>query len=184
MCYRIPNKTNLVTAIPIAQRKYDLRRDTDQDSISSVSDSDYSTDSEDESRCRKMPKIRLFVQQITDQVQSLHEISALLRRPTVTNKFIRSINVRPEATSTDNLRLSDAFGLFDENHILEKVLQWRGFGKTYGVSPSLRKTWPSSVTNLTTGKSKMSGGSVSDLRAQHQAPRAAFVLEGSPLRLK
>ncbi|KAI0443545.1 hypothetical protein F4803DRAFT_307094 [Xylaria telfairii] len=123
-------KLLLQQAILIAQRKYDPGRETDQDSISSVSDSDYSTDNEDESQRRKMPKIRLFVQQIADQIQSLHEISALLRRPTVTNKFIRSVNVRPEAISTDELRLSDAFGLFDEYHILEKVLEWRGLGKS------------------------------------------------------
>ncbi|KAI3318819.1 hypothetical protein HD806DRAFT_511072 [Xylariaceae sp. AK1471] len=126
-------KVLLEQATHIAQRKYNPGRDTDQDSISSVSDSDYSTDNEDESQRRKMPKVRLFVQQIADQIRSLHEISSLLRRPTVTNKFIRSINVGLEATTLQglgNLHLNGAFGLFDDNHIIEKVLQWRGLAKS------------------------------------------------------
>ncbi|KAI0906062.1 hypothetical protein F4823DRAFT_627358 [Ustulina deusta] len=118
----------------IAQRKYDPGRDIDQESISSVSDSDYSTENENESQRRKMPKARLFVRQIGDQIQSLQEISSLLRRPTVRNKFIRSTNAAGlEANplrGVDNLHLNDAFRLFDDNHVLEKVLQWRGLSKS------------------------------------------------------
>ncbi|TGJ82701.1 hypothetical protein E0Z10_g6057 [Xylaria hypoxylon] len=116
----------------IARRKYDPGRDTDQNSVSSVSDSDYSTDNEDESQRRKMPKVRLFVQQIADQIRSLYEISSLLRRPTVTNKFIRSVNIGLEADTLqglDNIHINSAFGIFDNSHIIEKVLQWRGLGK-------------------------------------------------------
>jgi hypothetical protein len=125
-------RTNALTATHIAQRKYDPGVDMDQDSISSVSDSDYSTDNEDDSQRRRIPKIRMFIQQIADQIRSLHEVSSLLRRPTVTNKFIRSLNAGPETTTLqglDHLHLNDAFRLFDDNHILEKVLQWRGLSK-------------------------------------------------------
>ncbi|KAI8632051.1 hypothetical protein F5Y19DRAFT_422956 [Xylariaceae sp. FL1651] len=126
-------KVLLQQATHIAQRKYNPAQDIDQDSISSVSDSDCSTDNEDASQRRKMPKIRLFVQQIADQIRSLHDISSLLRRPTVTNKFIRSVNVEPKITTLqglDDLHLDGAFELYDAKHILEKVLQWRGLGKS------------------------------------------------------
>ncbi|RWA09194.1 hypothetical protein EKO27_g5903 [Xylaria grammica] len=105
----------------------------DQDSISSVTDSDYSTENDDESERRKMPKICLYFQQIVEQIGSLHEISSLLRRPTVTNKFIRSTNLGLEATTlqgSGTIDLNSAFGIFDNSHILEKVTQWRGLGKS------------------------------------------------------
>ncbi|GAW16184.1 hypothetical protein ANO14919_056070 [Xylariales sp. No.14919] len=123
----------LQQAIHISRRKYDPGREMDQDSISSVTDSDYSTDNDDESVRRKMPKIRLYFQQIVEQIRSLHEISSLLRRPTVTNKFIRSTNLGLEATTlqgSDTVDLNDAFGIFDNSHILEKVTQWRGLGRS------------------------------------------------------
>ncbi|KAI0098654.1 hypothetical protein GGR51DRAFT_577007 [Nemania sp. FL0031] len=100
----------ILESMHIAYRKYDPDQSMDQESISSVSDSDYSTDNEDQPQNRKMPKVCLFFKQITDQVRSLHEISSLLRRPTV----------------TDNV----AFRPFDEYHVSEKVIQWRGFRKS------------------------------------------------------
>ncbi|KAF2969664.1 hypothetical protein GQX73_g3944 [Xylaria multiplex] len=80
-----------------------------------------------------MPKIRLLVRQIAEQVRSLHEISSLLRRPTVTNKFIRSVGAELEVGNLqglDNIPLNSAFELFDKSHVLEKVLHWRGLGKS------------------------------------------------------
>ncbi|KAI1747739.1 hypothetical protein F4782DRAFT_416022 [Xylaria castorea] len=76
----------LQQATCISRRKYDPGREMDQDSISSVSDSDCSTHIDDGSqRCIK-PKIRLVLQQTVEQIRSLHEISSLLRRPTITDK--------------------------------------------------------------------------------------------------
>ncbi|KAI0415957.1 hypothetical protein F5X98DRAFT_206235 [Xylaria grammica] len=123
----------LQQVIHISQRKYDPGREMDQDSISSVTDSDYSTENDDESERRKMPKICLYFKQIVEQIGSLHEISSLLRRPTVTNKFIRSMNLGLEATTlqgSGTVDLNSAFGIFDNSHILEKVTQWRGLGKS------------------------------------------------------
>ncbi|KAI0538723.1 hypothetical protein GGR58DRAFT_467145 [Xylaria digitata] len=123
----------LQQATHIARRKYDPAKEIDQDSISSVTDSDCSTDNEDESQRRKMPKIRLLVRQIAEQVGSLHEISSLLRRPTVTNKFIRSVSVGLEPGSLrglENIPLNGAFEMFDNSHVLEKVLHWRGLSKS------------------------------------------------------
>ncbi|KAJ2990938.1 hypothetical protein NUW58_g2713 [Xylaria curta] len=126
-------KLLLWQATHIAQRKYDVGGDVDHGSVSSVTDSDYSTDDEDESQRRTMPKIRLLVQHIADQIRSLHEISSLLRRPTVTNKSIHSINTGVEEITlqgSDHVPLNRAFEVFDNNHILEKVLQWRGLSKS------------------------------------------------------
>ncbi|KAI1129558.1 hypothetical protein F5Y10DRAFT_150614 [Nemania abortiva] len=56
-----------------------------------------------------------LTQQITDGTWTLPNISLLLQRTGAIDKFIRS---------------DDAFGLFDENHVLEKVRQWRGLDKS------------------------------------------------------
>lgn len=124
-------RTNVATATPIADRKHNPARDADQDSVSSVSDSDCSTDNEGEPQCRKIPKIRLFLNQIKEQIRSLYEISSLLRRPTVTDKFIHSKKADLEASTLpglDNIDLSAAFQSFDSDHILEKMRRWRSFG--------------------------------------------------------
>ncbi|KAJ8127030.1 hypothetical protein O1611_g6607 [Lasiodiplodia mahajangana] len=130
----------------IACRKYGPEQGGDQESISSVSDSDYSTDNEDEPQGRRMPKICLIFKQITDQVRSLHEISSLLRRPTVTNKFLRSKNTGPEPTAPrdpENIHLNVAFRPFDENHVLEKILQWRTLSKSLQAASLPDGTVPS-----------------------------------------
>ncbi|KAI0548223.1 hypothetical protein F4679DRAFT_551675 [Xylaria curta] len=122
----------LQQATHIARIKHDLRREMDQDSIGSVSDSDQSTDN-DEFQRRRMPKIRLLFQQIAEQIRSLHEISSLLRRPTVTDKFIRSADLGLEAAKPqdlDSLDLNAAFGMYDSSHVSEKILQLKGLGKS------------------------------------------------------
>ncbi|KAI1822191.1 hypothetical protein F4861DRAFT_410031 [Xylaria intraflava] len=123
----------LQQAMYIAERKYDPEDDMDRDSISSVSDSDYSTDDGDEPQHHRIPKIRLLVRQIADQIRSLHDISSLLRRPTVSDKFIRSKKADPKAATLqepDRFYPDGIFGIFDYNHIFEKVLQWRGLNKS------------------------------------------------------
>lgn len=83
--------TNNRTATLFTEKKYDPGREIDQDSTSSVSDSDYSTENEDEPRSRRIPRVRMFVRQITDQIRSLYDISSLLRRPVlITEKSICS----------------------------------------------------------------------------------------------
>jgi hypothetical protein len=80
-----------------------------------------------------MPKIHLFVQQMLEQIQSLYDLSSLLRRPKIADKYIRSINSKSNTATpsdSDTLPLSISFSSSDESHIAEKVLQWRGLTKS------------------------------------------------------
>lgn len=80
-----------------------------------------------------MPKIRLLVQQALEQIRSLYDMSALLRRPKIADKYIRSVNSRSHIAALnkpDHLPLSVGFGRSDETHVVEKVLQWRGLTKS------------------------------------------------------
>lgn len=107
---------------------------SDYDSISSVSaDSDSDSNDDRKKQQYRMPKIRLLVQQTLEQIRSLYELSALLRRPKIADKFIRSVNSKPHIAtlnSPDHLPLSVGFSRFDETHVVEKVLQWRGLTKS------------------------------------------------------
>ena len=130
-------------ALPIAKRKYNPEDDPGYDSVSSVSadsETDYDTDSNSnfnsdfkgEQQRRTMPKIRLLVQQIVGEISSLYDLSSLLRRPKVTDKYIRSVNSKSDSVSLENpdtLPLNVGFSSFDENHVVEKVIQWRGLTK-------------------------------------------------------
>ncbi|KAJ6178050.1 C2H2 type zinc finger domain protein [Penicillium mononematosum] len=80
-----------------------------------------------------MPKIRLLVQQMLEQIRSLYELSALLRRPKISDKYIRSVNSNSKGATLndqDSLPLDVSFSHYDEGHIVEKVLQWRGLAKS------------------------------------------------------
>lgn len=80
-----------------------------------------------------MPKIRLLVQQTLEQISSLYDMSALLRRPRIADKYIRSVNSRSHIATLskpDHLPLSVGFRRSDETHVVEKVLQWRGLTKS------------------------------------------------------
>ncbi|SPO04609.1 uncharacterized protein DNG_07294 [Cephalotrichum gorgonifer] len=139
--------------IPIAKRKYDAVVGSDYDSISSVSadsdsgsDPEFDSDSDSDSNGTstmspedggppsrgRMPKMRLLVQQIADQIRSLYELSSLLRRPRISDKYIRSVGSKSKAGAADpdTLLLSAYFSVPDEVHVVEKILQWRGSTKT------------------------------------------------------
>ncbi|EAW17234.1 C2H2 type zinc finger domain protein [Aspergillus fischeri NRRL 181] len=126
--------SDLALATYIARRKYDPVAGSDRDSISSVSaDSDSDLDDYDEHQRHRVPKIRLLVQQVLEQVRSLYELSALLRRPKIADKYIRSVNSKSNIATLsdrDSLPLNVCFGSSDEGHIVEKVLQWRGLTKS------------------------------------------------------
>jgi hypothetical protein len=76
-----------------------------------------------------MPQICLLVQQITGQVRALHDLSSLLRRPNVTDKYIRSIQTKMRAAGPLTEQVLD-FSSADLCHVQEKVLQWRGLTKS------------------------------------------------------
>jgi hypothetical protein len=118
----------------IARRKYDPAIGSDHNSISSVSaDSDSDSDDDSEYQRQRVPKIRQLVQQMLEQIRSLYDLSSLLRRPKIVDKYIRSVNSklnRATLSESDTLPLSVAFSSSDESHIMEKVLQWRGLTKS------------------------------------------------------
>lgn len=115
-------------ATPIAHRKFDESRASDQDSVSSVSDESGSEDgSSNERKHRTMPKIVFYIQLISAQIRSLYDISALLRRPTMSSKYIRSVKkVDKKPQEIETMMLKRAFSTYDHRHIIEKVRQWRG----------------------------------------------------------
>ncbi|RSL99813.1 hypothetical protein CEP52_009470, partial [Fusarium oligoseptatum] len=88
------------------------------------------SDDDGHPRRNRMPKICLLVQQITDQIRSLYDMSSLLRRPRITDKYIRSVNSKSHTTASDTQPLMVSFSKLDESHIVEKVLQWRGLTKS------------------------------------------------------
>jgi hypothetical protein len=124
----------LLSATYIARRKYDPVLGSDHDSISSVSaDSDSDSNNDGEHQHYRMPKIRLLVQQTLEQIRSLYDVSALLRRPKIADKYIRSVNSKSHIVTLNNpdhLPLSVGLSRSDEAHVMEKVLQWRGWTKS------------------------------------------------------
>jgi len=70
-----------------------------------------------------------MVRQITEQIRSLYNLSALLRRPTMSSKYIRSER-KDQALirdlDTDVIPLHEAYSTIDKRHVAEKMRQWRG----------------------------------------------------------
>ncbi|KAI2618440.1 hypothetical protein GGR54DRAFT_605477 [Hypoxylon sp. NC1633] len=130
----------LSQAIPIAEKKYDpvVGSDdpglvSDHDSISSAgTDSDCDSEGSVEHEHDRPSRIQSLVQQAFEQIRSLYDLSALLRRPKIADKYIRSVDSKADTTTLDNsgsLPLDISFSTYDESHVLEKVLQWRGLTK-------------------------------------------------------
>ena len=72
-----------------------------------------------------------MAQLATEQIRALYDLSTLLRRPTISSKYIRSIKKTVESEPvTEIVILRRAFGSFEYNHIIEKVDQWRGQTKS------------------------------------------------------
>ncbi|KAH7368950.1 hypothetical protein B0T11DRAFT_327086 [Plectosphaerella cucumerina] len=118
----------LARATDIASRTIDPGAGSDHDSISSVS-ADSESEDEAATQSRRMPQICLLVQQITGQVRALHDLSSLLRRPNVTDKYIRSVQTKMRAAGPLTEQVLD-FSSADLCHVQEKVLQWRGLTKS------------------------------------------------------
>ncbi len=131
--------TDDAPAIPIARRRSDPSEADDQDSVNSVSDdadsdsdSDSNNNSDERERERRfMPKIPLLIRHIREQIRSLYSLSALLRRPSISNKYIRSLEkVAKDEAASETIPSSLAFSTFDLGHVAEKVRQWRGLTKS------------------------------------------------------
>lgn len=103
---------------------------SDHDSISSVSaDPDSDSGEEADVQPRRMPQICLLVQQITGQVRALYDLSSLLRRPNVTDKYIKSVQSKARKVGPLSGQVLD-FSRVDLRYIEEKVSQWRGLTKS------------------------------------------------------
>ncbi|KAF5122309.1 hypothetical protein E5D57_012786 [Metarhizium anisopliae] len=136
--------------------QYDPIAGSDHDSISSVSaDSDIDSDGDVKYQYNRMPKIRLLVQQILEQIRSLYDLSALLRRQKITDKYISSIDSKPSAPgNSSNLPLSICLSSADESHVVEKVLQWRGWTKSVDSVKSDDENFASRERRLTDDRVK------------------------------
>ncbi|KAJ6028159.1 C2H2 type zinc finger domain protein [Penicillium herquei] len=118
----------LEQATRIIQRESDAEEsDGSLSSVSAESDSDGEVQP-----IKRIPRIRLLVQQILAQIRSLFDLSSLLRRPKLAGRYITSVNTKTKEMiiNTDRVPLITAFASLDESHILEKVLQWRGLTKS------------------------------------------------------
>jgi hypothetical protein len=103
--------------------------------MSNMSDSDVSEsvdDDLDQPDHDGTSQIALLLHQISDQLGSLYNLSSLLRRPRVADKYIKSVDSRPETDSKDPeiTPLHVGLTMLDECHVAEKILQWRGLSKT------------------------------------------------------
>ncbi|OIW26837.1 hypothetical protein CONLIGDRAFT_707345 [Coniochaeta ligniaria NRRL 30616] len=120
-------------AIPIAKRQFDPSLGSEQDSVSSVSDDSGSNSDEETAHARRtMPKITFLIRHVLEQIRSLYSLSALLRRPSVTDKFIRSVKGTTEGASRRQLlTLESTFSPFDQEYVAEKLRLWRGLTKSH-----------------------------------------------------
>ncbi|ERF74650.1 hypothetical protein EPUS_00780 [Endocarpon pusillum Z07020] len=120
-----------MTAIPIAERGYDGTSEYDLISNSSMgSDSDCDTEEGHHGR-PKISKIAWLVQQKFEQIQSLFYLSSLLRRPTFTGRYLRSVKSKARAELLrDESPLIFRLGRYDSEHVFEKVRQWHGLSKS------------------------------------------------------
>ncbi|ERS95330.1 hypothetical protein HMPREF1624_08208 [Sporothrix schenckii ATCC 58251] len=142
---------------PIAHRKANVALGSDHGSISSVTD-ESSSSSDIESDCtmssgtsthagvdkerrkgndvvkpkRRRARVSVLVDEIKEQIKSLFEVSSLLRRPRVTNKYLRSVSSKSpnQAGAKEADLLMIAMKTYDERHVKEKMLQWGSLNKS------------------------------------------------------
>lgn len=93
-----------------------LEENSDALSVDSGSISDGSSLPSDETRSSRS-SLDTLLSVIFGQVQALYESSAILRRPAIPDRYIRSI-------SKDETSISNIFGWWDRAHVAEKVTQW------------------------------------------------------------
>ncbi|KAK3293389.1 uncharacterized protein B0H64DRAFT_211682 [Chaetomium fimeti] len=123
---------HLAEAMLIAEKKHDPEAGSDYDSVSSVSSDADSDSGAGEGVSRSTPRICFLVRGIAGVIRSLYDLSSLLRRPKITEKYVRSVNSKLDkltSRDSDTLPLSVGFRASDEDHVIEKVLQWRGLTK-------------------------------------------------------
>ncbi len=120
-----------MAAIPIAERVYDGTNEYDLISDGSMSsNSDCDIKDRDHER-PKISKIARLMQQTCEQIQSLFYLSSLLRRPTFTGRYLRSMKSKARAEiQKEELSVIFRLGRYDTEHVFEKVRQWHGLSKS------------------------------------------------------
>jgi len=108
------------------------------DSMSSDSDCDVEVENHEP---HKLPKMTWLVQHAFAQIKSLFYLSSLLRRPSFTGRYLRSLNPKDKGDSQNQEHsLIFCFGKSDFKHVCEKVRQWYGLGKSVaGMSYEVEK---------------------------------------------
>ena len=113
------------------EQTFDASTSPDQQIYDTVSDDSDSGSEHGVSAGRGsiVPRTTFMVRQITEQIRSLYNLSALLRRPTMSSKYIRSER-KDQALirdlDTDFIPLHEAYSTIDKRHVAEKMRQWRG----------------------------------------------------------
>ncbi len=118
-------------ATAIVKRTADVPEGLENDVMDDMSDDSSSSVEKGEDHERpKTSKIVWLVQQIYEQIQSLFYLSSLLRRPTFTGKYIRSVSRKATASQgEEEFSLAFCFSKFDFQHVVEKLRQWRSLVK-------------------------------------------------------
>jgi hypothetical protein len=99
--------------------------DSDLDSESSEStDSGSEFQDEKNHNRQRTPKIYMLVRLMQAQIRSLYDVSSLLRRPMVKDKYIRSHVDRKNREIVDETSLHYHFRPFDMDYVWEKIGQW------------------------------------------------------------
>jgi hypothetical protein len=121
-----PPLADTITAIPIAEEKYDFVKGYDQQSTSSIGGDSDSSDGDDEDQAHfNGSKIAWLMQQAFEQIQSLFYISSLLRRPSFKGKYICSANLKARADPwSEDFSLAFYFSVSDREYVFRKVIQW------------------------------------------------------------
>jgi hypothetical protein len=109
----------------IAEKTYVSVAESDLDSESGES-TDSGSEFQDEMNHnrKRIPKICILVRLMQAQIRSLYDVSSLLRRPMVKDKYIRSHTDRKNREIVDETSLHYHFRPFDMDYVWEKIRQW------------------------------------------------------------
>jgi hypothetical protein len=123
--YLYPTSSDFKIARDIAEKTYVSGADSDLDSESSEStDSGSEFQDEKNHNRQRTPKVCMLVQLMQAQIRSLYDVSFLLRRPMVKDKYIRSHADRENRTIVDETSLHYHFRPFDMDYVWERIGQW------------------------------------------------------------
>jgi hypothetical protein len=120
-----PASSDFKVARDDAEKTHVSGADSDLDSESSENtDSGCEFQDEKNHNRQRTPKICMLVRLVRAQIRSLYDVSSLLRRPMVKDKYIRSHADRKNHEIVDETSLHYHFRPFDMNYVWERIGQW------------------------------------------------------------